>query len=38
MPRVDGDSLVGGALPRAYRDTTNPFRIPPRRPTPDTLQ
>ncbi len=38
MPRVEGDSLVGGALPRAYRDTTNPFRIPPRRPTPDTIQ
>ncbi len=28
-PKVEGDSLVGGALPRAYRDTTNPFRIPP---------
>jgi penicillin-binding protein 1A len=29
LPRVQGDSIVGGALPRAYRDTTNPFRIPP---------
>ncbi len=29
VPRVVGDSVVGGAIPRAYRDTTNPFRIPP---------
>ncbi len=29
LPQVRGDSIVGGALPRAYRDTTNPFRIPP---------
>ena len=32
LPRVSGDSIVGGAIPRAYRDTTNPFRIPPRVP------
>ena len=30
LTRVAGDSLIGGALPRATRDTSNPFRIPPR--------
>lgn len=29
IPKVVGDSVVDGAIPRAYRDTTNPFRIPP---------
>ncbi len=29
LPTVQGDSVVAGALPRAFRDTTNPFRIPP---------
>ncbi len=29
LPKVVGDSVVGGAVPRAFRDTTNPFRIPP---------
>lgn len=28
-PRLPGDSAAPGAIPRAYRDTTNPFRIPP---------
>ena len=29
LPKLPGDSAAPGAIPRAYRDTTNPFRIPP---------
>ncbi len=34
VPRVQGDSVVGSGVPRAYRDTANPFRIPPPPPSP----